>query len=41
MDKISKALENLSPKEKLQIKAILLIIKTGFFSNIDIKKLKN
>jgi mRNA-degrading endonuclease RelE of RelBE toxin-antitoxin system len=41
MDKIKKALENLSHKEKLQIKAILLIIKTGSFSNIDIKKLKN
>ncbi len=41
MDKIQKALESLSEKEKLQVKIILLKIKSGTFSGFDLKKLKN
>ena len=42
MDKIAKALQNLSPKEKEIIKSILLKIKNGsLLSEFDLKKLKN
>ena len=41
MDKISKALQNLSPKEKKAIKSILRKIKSGLLSGFDLKKLKN
>lgn len=41
MDKIAKALESLSSKERELIKAILLKIKGGFLDGLDIKKLKN
>jgi mRNA-degrading endonuclease RelE of RelBE toxin-antitoxin system len=41
MDKISKALEKLSVKEKEATKSILLRIKSNSFSELDLKKLKN
>lgn len=41
MDKITKALQNLSSKERAIIKNILLKIKTNSFSELDLKKLKN
>lgn len=41
MDKIAKALQNLSPKEKELIKSILLKIKNDSLSGFDLKKLKN
>jgi len=41
MDKIVKALQNLSSKEKEMIKNILLKIKSGSLSGFDLKKLKN
>jgi mRNA-degrading endonuclease RelE of RelBE toxin-antitoxin system len=41
MDKITKALQNLSSKEKEIIKNILLKIKENSFSGFDLKKLKN
>lgn len=40
MDKISKALKRLSPKERLALKHILLKIKENDLSDFDIKKLK-
>ena len=41
MDKIAKALQNLSSKEKKIIKKILLKIKENSLSGFDLKKLKN
>jgi mRNA-degrading endonuclease RelE of RelBE toxin-antitoxin system len=41
MDKVVKALQNLSFKEKEIIKSILLKIKNGSFFGFDLKKLKN
>lgn len=41
MDKIAKALQNLSSKEKVIIKSILLKIKSNSLSGFDLKKLKN
>lgn len=41
MDKIKKALKNLTDSEKRAIKDILLKISSGFWSSLDIKKLKN
>lgn len=41
MDKIAKALKNLSSKEKKIIKKILLKIKENSLSGFDLKKLKN
>jgi mRNA-degrading endonuclease RelE of RelBE toxin-antitoxin system len=41
MDKIAKALKNLSFKEREVIKGILLKIKNGSLSGFDLKKLKN
>lgn len=41
MDKIAKALQNLSFKERETIKSILLKIKSGSLSGFDLKKLKN
>lgn len=41
MDKVSKALQNLSAKEKGEIKKILLKIKNGSLLDCDLKKLKN
>lgn len=41
MDKIAKALKNLSSKEKIFIKNILLKIKINSLSGFDLKKLKN
>jgi len=41
MDKISKALEKLSAKEKEAVKKILLKIKSRLFFGLDLKKLKN
>lgn len=41
MDKIVKALQNLSSKEKGIIKSILLKIKENSLSGFDLKKLKN
>ncbi|MBU4142006.1 hypothetical protein KKE99_03985 [Patescibacteria group bacterium] len=41
MNKFVKALENLSVKEKGQIKNILLKIKNNSLSGLDLKKLKN
>lgn len=41
MDKIAKALENLSAKEKELMKNILLKIKSNSLSGFDLKKLKN
>lgn len=41
MNKIDKALRNLSIKEKKAIKDILLKIKKGSLSGFDLKKLKN
>lgn len=40
MDKIEKALDKLSSKEKQKIKEILLQIDKGNFKNLDTKKLK-
>ncbi|OGY64102.1 MAG: hypothetical protein A3I89_03920 [Candidatus Harrisonbacteria bacterium RIFCSPLOWO2_02_FULL_41_11] len=40
MDKIEKALNKLSEKEKEAIKEILTQLQTGSFKNLDIKKLK-
>jgi len=40
MDKIRKALNKLSPKEKQKFKEILVQIKTGNFQDLDLKKLK-
>ena len=41
MDKISKALDKLSAKEREVIKNILLKIRDNFFTGLDLKKLKN
>lgn len=41
MDKIIKALQNLSSKERDAIKEILLKIKNDSLSGLDLKKLKN
>ncbi|MFA6995128.1 MAG: hypothetical protein WC249_01830 [Patescibacteria group bacterium] len=41
MDKIAKALKSLSVKERKIIKGILLKIKNGSLSGLDLKKLKN
>lgn len=41
MDKIAKALLSLSAQERKAIKAILLKIKAGVLSGLDLKKLKN
>jgi len=41
MDKIAKALRNLSPQERELIKSILLKIKTNSLAGFDLKKLKN
>ena len=40
MDKISKALRKLNPKEKIALKVILLKIKQKNLNGLDIKKLK-
>ena len=40
MDKIKKALEKLTPKEREKIKSILIEIKKNRFKNLDIKKLR-
>ncbi len=40
MDKIKKALNKLTSKEKKMVKEILQEIEKGNFSNLDIKKLK-
>jgi mRNA-degrading endonuclease RelE of RelBE toxin-antitoxin system len=40
MDRIKKALAKLSPKERALVKDIVIQLKTGSFSNLDIKKLK-
>lgn len=40
MDKIAKALERLTNKERQEMKLVLLQIKSGSFSDLDIKKLK-
>ena len=41
MDKITKALQSLSPRERGMIKNILLKIKGGSLLGFDLKKLKN
>jgi mRNA-degrading endonuclease RelE of RelBE toxin-antitoxin system len=41
MDKIAKALESLSSKEREIIKNILLKIKAGILIDLDVKKLKD
>jgi mRNA-degrading endonuclease RelE of RelBE toxin-antitoxin system len=41
MDKIAKALESLSSKEREIIKNILLKIKGGILTDLDVKKLKD
>ena len=41
MDKIAKALNNLSPQERELIKSILLKIRANSLSGFDLKKLKN
>lgn len=41
MDKIAKALQSLSSKEREKIKSILLKIKINSLSGLDLKKLKN
>ena len=41
MDKIAKALQSLSPKERQLIKDILLKIKSDSLRGFDLKKLKN
>lgn len=41
MDKINKALINLTLKERKMVKSILLKIKNNSFFDLDIKKLKN
>jgi len=40
MDKITKALNNLTAKEKERIKNIIITLQSGRFDNLDIKKLK-
>lgn len=41
MDKIAKALLSLSLQEREAMKSVLVKIKTGIFSGLDLKKLKN
>lgn len=41
MDKITKALQKLSPQEHEKIKGILKKLKSGNIKNLDIKKLKD
>jgi mRNA-degrading endonuclease RelE of RelBE toxin-antitoxin system len=41
MDKISKVLNKLSDKDRKKIKLVLSKLKSGSFSGLDIKKLKN
>ena len=41
MDKIQKATEKLTKKEKQWTKEIIKMLQSGRFSNLDIKKLKN
>lgn len=41
MDKISKALKRLSPKERRQIKELLLKIESGNLAGLDLKKLQD
>ncbi len=40
MDKIDKALRKLLPAERKEIKNIILLINTGKYSQLDLKKLK-
>ena len=40
MDKIEKALNRLTPKERRKLKEILFRINTGNFQGLDLKKLK-
>jgi len=40
MDKIDKALDKLSPKERVKLKTMLLQISSGDFFDLDLKKLK-
>jgi len=40
MDKVDKALKKLVPKEKERIKKIIKALQSGYFDNLDIKKLK-
>lgn len=41
MNKLAKALQNLSDKERKPIKSVLLKIKSNSLSGLDLKKLKN
>ena len=41
MDKISKAIKKLSPKERRQTKELLLKIESEDFAGLDLKKLKD
>ncbi len=41
MNKLAKALQNLSPQEREMVKSILLKIKNGSLLGFDLKKLKN
>ena len=41
MDKIAKALNKLSIKEQKTVRTVLLKVKSGQFTELDIKKLKN
>jgi len=41
MDKIAKALRKLSVKEQKTMKAVLLKVKSGQFTGLDLKKLKD
>ncbi|MFH1584507.1 MAG: hypothetical protein ABIB12_00035 [Patescibacteria group bacterium] len=41
MDKISKALKRLSPKERRQTKELLFKVKSGNLAGLDLKKLKD
>ena len=40
MDKIDKALNNLSPEEKLEIKLVFIKLKSGNLRELNVKKLK-
>ncbi len=40
MDKVDKALKKLVPKEKERIKNIIKALQSGYFDNLDIRKLK-
>ncbi|MBU1015431.1 hypothetical protein KKI17_03330 [Patescibacteria group bacterium] len=41
MDKISKALKRLSPKERRQMRELLFKVKSGNLAGLDLKKLKD